>query len=44
MLPEQLVRLHERALSIAGVPGVHGYDDVIIYNGKETVNGFLRPS
>jgi glyoxylase-like metal-dependent hydrolase (beta-lactamase superfamily II) len=44
MLPDQLVRLHERAQSIAGIPGVHGYDDVIIYNGKETVDGFLRPA
>lgn len=44
MLPGQLARLHERAVSIAGIPGVHGYDDVIIYNGKETVQGFLRPA
>lgn len=40
MLPGQLVRLHERAVSIAGAPGVHGYDDVIIYNGTKAVDEY----
>jgi glyoxylase-like metal-dependent hydrolase (beta-lactamase superfamily II) len=41
MLPGQLFMLHERATAIAGTPGVHTYDDVIIYNGKAVVDGYL---
>ncbi|MCU1577230.1 MAG: Metallo-beta-lactamase superfamily protein [Leifsonia sp.] len=41
MLPGQLFMLHERATAIAGTPGVHTYDDVIIYNGKAIVDGYL---
>jgi glyoxylase-like metal-dependent hydrolase (beta-lactamase superfamily II) len=41
MLPGQLFMLHERAVAIAGTPGVHTYDDVIIYNGKAVVDGYL---
>jgi glyoxylase-like metal-dependent hydrolase (beta-lactamase superfamily II) len=41
MLPGQLFMLHERAVAIAGTPGVHAYDDVIIYNGKAVVDGYL---
>jgi hydroxyacylglutathione hydrolase len=44
MLPSQLVRLHERAVEIAATPGVHTYDDVIIYNGEAVVDGYLKPS
>jgi glyoxylase-like metal-dependent hydrolase (beta-lactamase superfamily II) len=41
MLPGQLFMLHERALAVAGTPGVHTYDDVIIYNGKAVVDSYL---
>lgn len=42
MLVSQLIALHERALAIADKPGVHTYDDVIIYNGEAVVDGYLR--
>jgi hypothetical protein len=41
MLPGQLFLLRNRAVAIAGAPGVHAYDDVIIYNGKAAVDGYL---
>ncbi len=37
MLPGQLVTLHERAVAVAHLPGVHTFDDVIIYNGPAVV-------
>ena len=44
MRPGQLVTLRERAVEIADVPGVHKFDDVIIYNGKAVVDDYLNPS
>ena len=44
MRPSQLMILRERAVAIAHVPGVHAFDDVIIYNGKAAVDAYLNPS
>jgi hypothetical protein len=44
MRPSQLVTLRERAVAIAHLPGVHTFDDVIIYNGKAVVDDYLNPS
>ncbi len=42
MTPAQLLRLHQRTVAIADAPGVHPFDDLIIYNGADVVEGFLR--
>ncbi len=44
MRPSQLVTLRERAVAVAPLPGVHKFDDVIIYNGKAVVDDYLNPS
>jgi glyoxylase-like metal-dependent hydrolase (beta-lactamase superfamily II) len=41
MTVAQLVRLRDRARDVAGRPGVHRFDDVVIYNGR-CLAGTLR--
>lgn len=41
MTVEQLVRLRDRALQIADRPGVHRFDDVIVYNGNRRQDQLL---
>jgi len=44
MHPSQLVTLHRRAVAIVHLPGVHRFDDVIIYNGKAVVEDYFSRS
>lgn len=44
MRPGQLRRVRERAAAIAHLPGVHRFDDVILYNGRAAVDELLNPT
>jgi glyoxylase-like metal-dependent hydrolase (beta-lactamase superfamily II) len=41
MLPGQLHRLLGRAQTIAAHPGVHRFDDAVIYNGSDVVDAYF---